>query len=278
MICTNLQHKVDKAISFLQVACKNEIVEVCYSGGKDSDVILELAKMAGIKYRAIYRNTTIDPPGTILHCINKGVEIMQPKVRFLSLISRKGFPTRRVRFCCDVLKEYKILDRAIQGIRRSESIKRARIYKEPTLCRFYGSKKNHVEVIMPILDWTDKDVEDFIKLRNIKLHPLYYREDGTLDVKKRLGCMGCPLKSDNGLSDFKAHPKLVKAWLKAGMKWWNEKPNTSGHQKYESIYELFVSNVFFDSYEDTKLAITGGIFGDKIDCKAFLETYFNIEL
>lgn len=74
MICTNLQHKVDKAISFLQVACKNEIVEVCYSGGKDSDVILELAKMAGIKYRAIYRNTTIDPPGTILHCINKGLK------------------------------------------------------------------------------------------------------------------------------------------------------------------------------------------------------------
>lgn len=73
---------------------------------------------------------------------------------------------------------------------------------------------------------------------------------------------------------FQSSSKIGKSLVK----WWNEKPNTSGHQKYESIYELFVSNVFFDSYEDTKLAITGGIFGDKIDCKAFLETYFNIEL
>lgn len=48
-----------------------------------------------------------------------------PKERFFDIIARKGFPTRRARFCCEVLKEYKILDSAIQGIRRSESTKRA---------------------------------------------------------------------------------------------------------------------------------------------------------
>lgn len=57
----SLAKKIDAAIKLLQSTCKDEVVELCYSGGKDSDVILQLAKEAGIKYRAIYRCTTIDP-------------------------------------------------------------------------------------------------------------------------------------------------------------------------------------------------------------------------
>lgn len=272
------QKKIDAAIKLLQTTCGDQEVELCYSGGKDSDVILELAKMAGIRYRAIYKNTTIDPPGTIQHCRANGVEVRQPSVSFLKLIERKGFPTRRARFCCEKLKEYKIMDKAIQGIRREESTKRAALYHEPTMCRFYGSKSNHVEVILPILDWTNQDVADFIQLRKIQLHPLYYREDGTLDVTKRLGCCGCPMKSDNGLSDFKRNPRMVKAWLRAGKKWWDNHPSASCHQKYESIYDLFVSDIFFHSYLEFKDAISGGVFGYRIDCKQFLEEYFKIEL
>ena len=253
-----LQKKVDRAVKLLQATSKEQQIELCYSGGKDSDVILELAKMAGINYRAIYKCTTIDPPGTIKHCLDNGVEVIRPKMSFFQIIENGGFPTRRARFCCEQLKEYKIMDKSIQGIRRSESIKRAKNYKEPTMCRFYGSKKNHVEVVLPILDFTDKDVEEFIKERCIKLHPLYYNEDGSLNVKKRLGCMGCPLKSDNGLSDFKAHPKLVRAWLKAGKKWWDSHPNIASRKKFSDIYELFVSNIFFKSYEKSMIAIRGG--------------------
>ena len=253
-----LQKKVDRAVKLLQATSKDQQIELCYSGGKDSDVILELAKMAGINYRAIYKCTTIDPPGTIKHCLDNGVEVIRPKMSFFQIIENGGFPTRRARFCCEQLKEYKIMDKSIQGIRRSESIKRAKNYKEPTMCRFYGSKKNHVEVVLPILDFTDKDVEEFIKERCIKLHPLYYNEDGSLNVKKRLGCMGCPLKSDNGLSDFKAHPKLVRAWLKAGKKWWDSHPNIASRKKFSDIYELFVSNIFFKSYEKSMIAIRGG--------------------
>lgn len=253
------QKKIDAAIKLLQATCGDQEVELCYFGGKDSDVILELAKMAGIRYRAIYKNTTIDPPGTIKHCKDKGVETMPPRISFLKLIEQKGFPTRRARFCCEKLKEYKIMDKAIQGIRRCESTKRAANYHEPTMCRFYGAKKNHVEVILPILEWTDKDVADFIQQRNILLHPLYYREDGTLDVSRRLGCMACPMKSDNGLADFKRYPRLVKVWLRAGKKWWNSHPQASCHQKYASIYDLFVADVFFHSYQEYKLGIGGAI-------------------
>lgn len=57
-----LEEKIKRAVKLLRSFGKDKVVEVSYSGGKDSDVILELVKMAGIDYRAIYKNTTIDPP------------------------------------------------------------------------------------------------------------------------------------------------------------------------------------------------------------------------
>ena len=141
---SSLQKKVNFAIKLLRsIPTDEQPVEVSYSGGKDSDVVLELAKMAGIQYRAIYKNTTIDPPGTIKHCKEKGVEVLAPTINFFDLVNKKGCPTRRARFCCEYLKEYKVLDRAVQGIRRSESTKRAKNYHEPEICRTYsGGGKN----------------------------------------------------------------------------------------------------------------------------------------
>jgi phosphoadenosine phosphosulfate reductase len=81
--------KVARAVRLLQSIPKVGPIEVSYSGGKDSDVILELAKMAGIEYRAIYKNTTIDPPGTIKHCKEKGVEILTPKVTFFKMVEKR---------------------------------------------------------------------------------------------------------------------------------------------------------------------------------------------
>ena len=271
-----LKKKVEQAINLLQSIKTDEPIEVAYSGGKDSDVILELAKMAGIKYRAIYKNTTIDPSGTIKHCKEKGVEVLQPSMRFFDIVKKKGFPTRRARFCCDKLKEYKVLNFAIQGIRRSESKAREERYKEPIICRIYGAKKNNVQVVLPILYWTDEDVEEFINVRGIKCHPLYYNEDGTFNVKKRLGCIGCPLKSDNGLADFKKYPNIVKAWINAGVVYWENHPNVKIHDSFESIYDLFVHNVFFDSY--AKFREWKYNLFETVDCKKFLEDYFKIKL
>lgn len=63
-----LRKKVDRAVTLIRSAgADGSVVEVSYSGGKDSDVILELTRMAGIRYRAIYKNTTVDPPGTLKH-------------------------------------------------------------------------------------------------------------------------------------------------------------------------------------------------------------------
>ena len=268
--------KVDKAIRLLQ-SFKGKEIELSFSGGKDSCVILELAKMAKIPYRAIYKNTTIDPPGTIKFCKDMGVEIIEPKDSFFDLIKKSGFPTRRARFCCSHLKEYKILADSIQGIRKCESAKRNAMYSEPIKCRIYGSRKNHANVYLPILEWTDKDVADFIEEYHIKCHPLYSK-DGKFDVKERLGCMGCPLQGDKGLSDFKKNPKLVKAWIRAGQIWWNKpRDKIIGSKiKFANIYELFVHNVFYNSYSEFYEA-THGMFGT-LDCKKFLEEYFNMKL
>lgn len=274
---SDLEKKIRQSIRLLQHIPEGE-VELSYSGGKDSDVILALAKMAGINYRAIYKNTTIDPPGTVAHCRENGVEIVKPKKTFFEIIQQKGFPTRRARFCCDILKEYKIMDNSIQGIRRAESTKRAKIYKEPIACRNYGSKKNHVNVFLPILEWSDEDVKTFVAHYGINCHPLYYDENGKFCVNRRLGCLGCPLASDNGLADFKQYPLLVKHWIRNAQLWWDKdrKKELRSKRKFADVYELFVHNVFFDSYAEFVNA-RDGMFG-RMDYKERLEDYFGVEL
>ena len=272
-----LQKKVDFAIKLLQSIPKDGDIEISYSSGKDSDVILELAKMAGIPYRAIYKNTTIDPAGTIAHAKEMGAEVVRPKKTFFQLVSERGFPSRFARFCCSALKEYKICDRAILGIRRSESRKRAEIYKEPERCRVYSAKEK-VKQYLPILEWTDQDVEEFIKERNIKCHPLYYR-GGQFDVTKRLGCMGCPLASQKKRrQEFKDNPKLLKAWIRAGQKYYTSEKYRNGKakHKFKDAFEAMAYLLYCDSVEQFKEK-TYTLFGE-FDWKAFLQEQFKIDM
>ena len=43
-----IEKKIDQAIKLLQSIPQDGPIELCYSTGKDSDVILELAKMADV--------------------------------------------------------------------------------------------------------------------------------------------------------------------------------------------------------------------------------------
>ena len=212
MITEKLQKKIDRSIRLLQSVQKryDGEIEVAYSGGKDSDVILQLAKEAGIKYRAIYKNTTIDPPGTLGHVREMGVEILRARDSFFHLVAQNGFPSRFSRFCCKKLKEYKVLDKSVIGVRKAESRKRNERYNEPTQCRYYGSKKeeNHVEQIYPILDWTDEDVRDFIIDRKLKLAPIYYNRGGKSTYQNVLVvCAALSNRAESALSSFKNIPR-----------------------------------------------------------------------
>lgn len=272
------EKKVDFAINLLRAIPQDSPIELSYSGGKDSDVILELAKMAGIPYRAIYKNTTIDPPGTIAHCKSKGVEVLAPKITFFDLVKQKGCPTMRARFCCEMLKEYKVLDRAIQGIRRAESAKRAENYKEPEICRAY-SRKEMVRVYLPILEWTNEDVERFISERGIKCHPLYYDEQGNFHVERRLGCIGCPFSPDKGKANYLKYPKMLKQLIRAAKTFIDTHPNASSRVKFGDAYNLVFHNLFCNNYEEYRLLVTGGMFPETaIDPKKYMEEYFKIKL
>lgn len=210
-----LQKKIERAIRLLQsIRLENdEPIEIAYSGGKDSDVILELARMADIKYKAIYKCTTIDPPGTIKHALDNGCEIRRPKKPFFQLLREQGLPNRFMRFCCRELKEYPIYYNCVIGVRKAESTKRNERYKEPVVCRVYSSK-SRVQQILPILDWTDEEELEFINERRIKLHPLYYDENGNVDIKRRLGCLCCPLKSPRKrMEDFKKYPNMLRQYI-----------------------------------------------------------------
>lgn len=265
-----LEKKIKDSIRIIQMFSKDKgVIEIAYSGGKDSDVILQLAKEAGIKYRAIYKNTTIDPPRTIAHAKEMGAEIIQPKKSFFDLIKEKGYPNRAKRFCCAELKEYKVLDTVIIGVRKAESKKRAERYEEPTQCRVYSKKKDIcAHQIFPILEWTDDDVAEFIADRGIKCHPLYYDEQGNFHAERRLGCQGCPLVSQKKRVEFfKENPKWLKAWLKAGHEYYKNRTMDE--------YEMMVSYLFYRSFKE--FSKTNGLFG-KMDCKEVLERRFNIKL
>lgn len=271
-----LEKKVNRAIRLLQ-SIKSDEIELSYSGGKDSDVILELAKMSGIKFRAIYKNTTIDPPYTIKHVKEKGVEIVRPKVTFAKLIQSNGFPNQFMRFCFKHLKEYKVLDKAIHGIRKSESVRRAERYKEPTYCRVY-SKDEKVEVFMPILEWTDEDVKEFVDYYKVKCHHLYYDNKGIFHPERRLGCMCCPLASPTKrIEQFKKYPNMVKFYISNGDIWLKSHTHTLTAKRYKDVYEWFVVDLFRKKIKNIEEKINGGMF-EGLDCKKFLEAYFKIKL
>lgn len=276
----NLDRKIEFAINLLKsIPTDDGPIEVCYSGGKDSDVILELAKMAGINYRAIYKNTTIDPRGTIQHVREMGVEVVQPKENFLNIVRRKGMPSRFSRFCCEILKEYPILPRAIVGIRRSESAKRAKLYKEPEQCRVYSNKAK-VRQYMPILEWSNEDVKEFIEERKIKCAPVYYDKDGNFNVNRRLGCVGCPLASrKNRRADYLENPKMLLAQVKAMQDYYDKKVaagvvSATMETCNRNAWVYFYATLFYDTIAEFKDKCTNLLFD--FDIEAYMKDYFKI--
>lgn len=268
-----LRHKINNAIKMIQAFAKDDVVEVAYSGGKDSDVILQLTKESGVKYRAIYKNTTIDPPFTAKHVREVGAEVVMPKENFFQIVRRAGLPNRFHRFCCEKLKEYKILDKAIIGVRKAESIKRATRYNEPEICRIYNNKER-ARHLMPILDWTDDDVKEFIEDRKIQLHPLYYREDGSIDVTKRLGCMICPLVSKNKhIQAYREHPRFVKIAIDNIRIYRQTHKDCKANKTYKTEYDQFAYHLFGSDVTTKEQKLL-----ELDDSKEYIEKYFNIKL
>lgn len=221
---------------------------VQYSGGKDSDVILQLAKESGVPFRVTHNLTTADPPDNVYYIRRvfaamreEGIDcrIDVPR-RSLWKIMRETLviPSRMMRVCCSELKERKMPDAPyiVTGVRWAESAGRraksgiAMVYTARALGMeekpaaagllttddassrrlFEQCQLRGVRVLNPIIDWSDGDVWSYLHSRGIEGNPLY-KEGWT-----RIGCVGCPLASRRAREiAFARYPKLYKAWRDA---------------------------------------------------------------
>lgn len=204
---------------------------LAFSGGKDSCVIKALADMAGVKYDAHYRITSVDPP-ELVRFIKKhhpDVALDFPRdeegnvITMWNLIPRNTMPpTRIVRYCCKYLKEDGGEGRdKITGVRWAESSRRRwggiqlqdkdKTNIDPDnmdedMVRYCMQSKGFV--LNPIIDWDDDEVWEFIKRFNVPYCELYDKG------YKRLGCIGCPMNT-NKEEELNRYPKFKQAYIRA---------------------------------------------------------------
>lgn len=233
----NLEEKIQHSIEVIRKAEKmalhysEEGFHLAFSGGKDSQVIYELAKMAGVKFQAYFYKTSIDPKELLSFIRNEYPEVkwlIPKKTMFQLMDEMHGFPTMRMRWCCSYLKErHGINQVTIIGIRKAESKKRSKRKEFTSECKFGGEKS----LLSPILEWTDNDVWKFLALRKVKVCTLY-------QTQHRIGCIGCPMNS-NRISELKANPNVMKAYINTAQKIINKYPEGGYAKNFKSGQDAF---------------------------------------
>lgn len=240
--------KEKRAIEILKTFQPNEAYYGCYSGGKDSDTIYILGKLAGINAEWHHNLTTVDAPETVNYVrSHKDIIIDKPYKSMWKLIVERGMPpTRLVRYCCEELKEKGGTGKlTITGVRWDESRNRS---ENADIVRIMGKPKDTIKkvneqgieykttkqggillnddndesrrvveqcyrtrktLINPIVDWTDADVWEFLKHYGCDSNPLY--QCGF----KRIGCIGCPMANKNRYIEFARYPKYKQNYIKA---------------------------------------------------------------
>ena len=256
---------------------------LAFSGGKDSCVIKALCDMAGVKYDAHYRVSSVDPPELIRFIKEKhpDVEFDFPRdkdgkvITMWNLIPRKHMPpTRMVRYCCRYLKEDGGEGRdKITGVRWAESTRRKNNrsgleiedgHKDRTkldpdnmdedMVRYCMQSKGFI--LNPIIDWTTDEVWEFIHRYNIPYCELY--DQGF----KRLGCIGCPMATPKEKErEFKRYPKFKEAYIRAFDRMIQHQieggySETKERRVLEAVDELLIGNEI-QSQTERNYTITG---------------------
>ena len=215
------------------------------SGGKDSQVVKELALRSGIPFEIQHNHTTADAPETVRFVRSEAKRFEELGIKYtVNLPTYKGKrtsmwnlipqklmpPTRLMRYCCSVLKEGGGAGRFITtGVRWAESSSRKNnrgIYEKLGSTRanniilnndnddkrmlFENCRLKAKRVVNPIVDWTDDDVWAFLDDVNSTINPLYCRGF------KRVGCIGCPMAGRKGQeAEFGMWPEYRVLYIKA---------------------------------------------------------------
>lgn len=222
-------------------------LQICYSGGKDSDVLVELAVRSGIDFEVVHSHTTADAPETVRYVRQRFKELEEKGVKcsiiyptykgeptsMWKLIPQKKMPpTRIVRYCCEVLKETSGKNRAIAtGVRWGESVNRANsrgtfeanhAQKEKRIILLDDNTEDRRFVercemkssvtVNPIVEWIESDVWDYLAECKCESNPLY--KCGF----KRVGCIGCPIAGKHRWQEFEMFPKFKNLYVNAFQK------------------------------------------------------------
>lgn len=184
---------------------KNEFWYVAYSGGKDSQVLLNLTLEAipASNLAVIFGDTTMEFPQTYHAvelaerlCKEIGVSFYRAKAPYNAeeTWSLFGPPGRKNRWCCDVHKSSPstILARSlaegrrlvdIQGVRKAESFTRSKY--DPVV----PSKVLGATDVRPILEWSSAEIWLTIYERDLYVNEIYKLG------ASRVGCALCPMAS-----------------------------------------------------------------------------------
>lgn len=242
--------KEKRAIEYLKAfEPETEPYYLCYSGGKDSDVIRILASLAGVKHDIVNNHTTVDAPETVRYIRSiPNIQISYPEKTMWQLIVQKLMPpTRLVRYCCAELKERGGKGRVkVTGVRKAESVSRnvngglVKIIGKPVtvektaiemgvdykrtpkvgivLNTDNDESRRFVEhcyrttstMVNPIIDWEDNEVWEFLNYYGCKSNPLY--ECGFC----RIGCIGCPMGGAKSMKkELALYPKYKENYIRA---------------------------------------------------------------
>lgn len=271
---TNIQTRIQHSLELIRKGEKLAIALnpadgyfVGFSGGKDSQVLLELVKMSGVKYKAYYSVTTNDPPENVYFIRNKYPEVtfLHPKDNFFKLVEKKGLPTMFHRFCCAYLKENTGEGNVVlTGVRAEESKKRAK-YPEVSIM---SKRKEHADrsvehtiekieenehrcikgkdklMIYPLLLWNEDEVWQFIEERHLPKNPCY-------NMFGRVGCMLCPFSKRKEIDYFeKKYPRFKDNFIASLQKYldhrsWVDKNRFTTAEEY---YEWWKSKMSMKDY------------------------------
>lgn len=224
---------------------------VCtYSGGKDSDVMLELFKRSGIPFEVHNSHTTADAPPTVYHIretfyslelegVKCGIDYhMRPGggcITMWNLIPKKMIPPTRVaRYCCEELKEGGNRGRMIAtGVRWAESRERQSRGPFEVLAK---KKKNKIVVSDAKMLLSDNDstrmlfeqcqlksetvVNPIIDWTDRDIWDFYWHECKRHNPLYRMGyyrvgCIGCPMASKVRYREFADFPTYKRAYIRA---------------------------------------------------------------
>lgn len=264
---------IDNAIERLRIgaAASERYYEkplmICYSGGKDSDALIELARISGITFEVVHSHTTADAPETVRYIRKRFYDleseghkcsITYPIYRGARIsmwdliVAHKMPPTRRIRYCCQILKETAGAHRAVAtGVRWAESSARKQrgIYEDINKNRdkrvvlvndndnnrvwFERCEVRAKTVINPIIDWSDGDVGDFLRERRVELNPLYGCGFS------RVGCIGCPMAGKKRYKEFEVYPRYARLYMRAFERMLISRKTSGMKSSWENAYDVF---------------------------------------